>query len=89
MQSHCQYYAQIVINLFTDIELEEPRPQLGKKVAKNDDGKYETKCLKLNNNVLSELKGFNDFICKIVMTPTNLSWIDISLNELTKIDSVS
>lgn len=80
-------YSFMHINVFTDVELEEPR-LCGKKMIPNDEGKYDSKCLRLNNNVMSELTGFQDFICKILVCPEELSWIDLSQNELTKIDAV-
>lgn len=71
----------------TDIEDEEPRIVNGKTPMK-EDGKYDSKCLRLNNNVLSELKGFYDFISNFLVNPNNMCWIDLSFNEMTKIDGV-
>ena len=77
------------VYIFSDLEVEEPRTQPGKKTQKNQDDKYNCKCLKLNNNVLTELKGFSSTVEKILVDPMALSWVDLSFNELTKIDPVS
>ncbi|CAH1777894.1 unnamed protein product [Owenia fusiformis] len=67
---------------------EEPRevsPRKGRpKRTKND--KYDTKCLKLNNNLLQDLGGLTDQVEKLVEDPSEISWIDLSFNELTTID---
>merc|ERR1711976_448983 len=76
------------ITEMADLENEEPRACLGKKVSKNKDDKYNCKCLKANNNVITELKGFSAVVERILVCPEALSWVDLSFNELTKIDAV-
>lgn len=85
------------INEMSELENEEPRRQLKKKVEKvlippeneGDDPKekYATRCLRLNNNVLQELKNFMDVLTNILVDPMAMTWIDLSCNELTKIDA--
>ena len=56
---------------------------------KKADEKYKSKCVKLNNNHFNELSGLMDSISQIVLEPVNISWIDLSFNDLQKIDPVS
>lgn len=78
----------------SEMEIEEPRDVLGKKVPKvtsNDDEgkeKYNTKCLKLNNNVLQDVKDLWSMVGKVILQPEGISWIDLSFNELPNIDPV-
>lgn len=52
-------------------------------------GKSLTQSLWLNNNVLSDLKDFNQVVSQLLEHPQNLAWIDLSFNDLTSIDPVS
>ncbi|ELU12804.1 hypothetical protein CAPTEDRAFT_164006 [Capitella teleta] len=72
----------------TELETEEPRALLGKNVPRDEEGKFNCKCLKLNNNQIADLKGLLPTLTKIILDPSVLSWIDISFNELTRIDPV-
>ena len=46
-----------------------------------------TKAIRLNNNNLENLDGFEEAI-DAVMNPLMLAWIDLSFNDLTTIDEV-
>ena len=72
-----------------DIEDEEPRPLLSKKTQKTDEGKYVASSIKLCNNMLQDLKGLMTFLDKRIADPQALSWVDLSFNQLTSIESVS
>jgi hypothetical protein len=72
-----------------EIETEEPRALLGKNVPRDEEGKYHCRCLKMNNNQIADIKGLVPALTKIIVDPSALSWIDISFNELTRIDPVS
>jgi Leucine-rich repeat (LRR) protein len=67
-----------------DLANEVPR---GAKEKKADE-KYKSKCVKLNNNHFNELSGLMDCLSQIVLEPINISWIDLSFNDLQKIDPV-
>ncbi len=43
--------------------------------------------IRLNNNNLTNLEGFQEVIEKVMDTPKRLSWIDVSFNKLTTIDA--
>ena len=75
----------------TDAEREEPRvPVLGKLCSpRGYGGKFAGRCLRLNNNQLSEIKTLNVFIEKTFVNPMMIGWIDLSFNALQIIDPVS
>ena len=90
-------YSFFEIADMTDILEEKPRPQLKKTVQKvatdevNEDNepieKYQTRCLRLNNNLLAELTGFMSVLEQLLVEPNILTWVDISFNEMTKISA--
>lgn len=48
-----------------------------------------TQSLRLNNNVLTDLRDFKHAVSQLLEHPENLAWIDLSFNDLTSIDPVS
>lgn len=72
----------------TDMVNEEPRTGL-RPLKHSKSGKSVTQSLWLNNNVLNDLKDFNQVVSKLLVHPENLAWIDLSFNDLTCIDPVS
>lgn len=72
----------------TDLISEEPRPGL-RPLRHSKSGKPLTQSLRLNNNVLNELKDFKQVLSQLLEHPENLAWIDLSFNDLTSIDPVS
>lgn len=70
---------------FLDMVNEVPR---GEKEHKGDE-KYKSKCLRLNNNHITELTDMWAIVDQIIAQPNSISWIDLSFNELTKINPVS
>jgi hypothetical protein len=71
-----------------DLVTEEPRTGL-RPVRHSKSGKSLTQSLWLNNNVLNDLKDFNQVVSQLLQHPENLAWIDLSFNDLTTIDPVS
>ncbi|XP_041479666.1 leucine-rich repeat-containing protein 51-like isoform X2 [Lytechinus variegatus] len=67
---------------------DEPRQQGLKNLTKTEDGKYSTTTLKMNNNLLQEWKGFEQFLQDILASPQELYWLDLSFNYLITIDEV-
>ncbi|XP_062873265.1 leucine rich repeat containing 51 [Trichomycterus rosablanca] len=55
---------------------------------KNTQGKYKSRALRLNNNVISDMTGLMDTLCALFMEPTHISWIDLSFNEISHIHPV-
>ncbi|KAG8431499.1 hypothetical protein GDO86_018535 [Hymenochirus boettgeri] len=75
------------INSVEDILLEDPR--LGPRPLKRcEDGKLLSQAINLSYNTLTDLRGFRDVVDKLLVEPSNLSWIDLSFNDLSAIDSV-
>lgn len=81
-------YSFMNINIPADAEVEEPREIKGKKIVRNSDNKYNSKCLKFNNNVIGDVSGLMSFAQSVLIDPEALSWIDLCCNEITKIDPV-
>jgi Leucine-rich repeat (LRR) protein len=77
----------------TELTEEEPRTAPSAKQSKSEnetDGKpkYETNAIRLNNNSLSNIKDFPEVVAKLVSQPSQLSWIDLSFNNIPTIDEV-
>lgn len=45
--------------------------------------------VKLNNNMLSDWEGFSEMLHTLLISPLQLSWIDLSFNDFKNINSVS
>jgi len=79
----------------TDAKTEEPRPPVsprgkGKQQPEPDEGtKSSGRCLKLNNNSITNLENLIDFAQNKFTLWRDIAWIDLSHNELTKIGPVS
>jgi len=56
---------------------------------RDDDDKYDTRCLRLNNNEMTSLTGFSDLLTSLLVQPDALRWLDLSFNKLPNIDPVS
>uniref|UniRef100_A0A8C5QMK0 Leucine-rich repeat-containing protein 51 n=1 Tax=Leptobrachium leishanense TaxID=445787 RepID=A0A8C5QMK0_9ANUR len=69
------------------ILLEEPRAGL-RPVKRCNDGKLMTRAVRLNNNILTDVQDFQESMEKLLSQPHQLSWIDLSFNDLTTIDRV-
>ncbi|KFO24002.1 leucine-rich repeat-containing protein 51 isoform X1 [Fukomys damarensis] len=75
------------IHVIQDLVSEEPRSGL-RPLKHSKSGKSVTQSLWLNNNVLSDLRDFNQVVSQLLEHPENLAWIDLSFNDLTSIDPV-
>ncbi|XP_043928954.1 leucine-rich repeat-containing protein 51 [Protopterus annectens] len=75
------------INTAEDILLEKPRYNL-RSCKVSSQGKYYSRAIRLNNNTLTDLKGFKEVIEKLLDNSTELAWIDLSFNDLSAIDPV-
>ncbi|XP_066522789.1 leucine rich repeat containing 51 [Hoplias malabaricus] len=71
----------------TDVVSQEPNVS-ARRVRRDSEGKYITRTLRLNNNVLSDLQGLTSTLSTLLSEPTHLSWIDLSFNDLTHISPV-
>ena len=47
----------------TELESETPRPNaLKRKIRKDEEGRYQTNCIRINNNMLEKLDGFSQMM---------------------------
>ena len=53
-----------------------------------DSQKFSCSAVKLNNNEMTELTEFVDTMSKIVENIDDIAWIDLSFNDLEKVDEV-
>ncbi|XP_075448922.1 leucine-rich repeat-containing protein 51 [Ascaphus truei] len=75
------------INSMEDVLLEDPR--MGLKAMKCcESGLLLSQAVRLNNNTLTDLNGFEEMINKLLSDPRQLSWIDLSFNDVSTIDPV-
>ena len=90
LQTCCPLKLHFLLFLFTsaDVEDEEPRKS-AHKVSKTNDGKYDSLALKFNNNTLTEIVGLEKIVRFLLVNPMELSWLDLSMNDITKLDNVS
>jgi hypothetical protein len=49
---------------------------------------YRTRCLWLKNNLLQDLSGCMDALNDLLLDPLELTWVDLSSNELATIHPV-
>ncbi|XP_053564763.1 leucine-rich repeat-containing protein 51 [Bombina bombina] len=75
------------INSMEDALLEEPREGL-KPMKRSLNGRLLSKAVRLNNNTLTDLRGFREVIDQLLNDSNQLSWIDLSFNDLPTIDPV-
>ncbi|KAK6485921.1 leucine-rich repeat-containing protein 51 [Huso huso] len=75
------------INSMTGTMAEEPRTGL-RRLQHTPEGKVCSRVLRLNNNILPDLSGFNEAIDHFIKDTSQLSWIDLSFNDLSTIDNV-
>ncbi|KAM5181837.1 leucine-rich repeat-containing protein 51 [Mantella aurantiaca] len=75
------------INSMEDVLQEEPREGL-RNIRRDEDGRMYSQAIRLNNNTLTDLRGFREVIDKLLSNPFHLCWIDLSFNDLPNIDPV-
>ena len=68
---------------------EEPRIPSSRTLQKNEDGKYLTAGVKLSNNFLTDYSELHTCVEHLLPNPEHLQWLDLSFNEIKKIDKVS
>ena len=77
-----------MINVFYSSDIFDELLNLPK--YKNLNGsKIITEIVRLNNNTLHDLNGFEKVLETIVENPEDIAWIDLSFNTLSIIDDVS
>ncbi|XP_022084531.1 leucine-rich repeat-containing protein 51-like [Acanthaster planci] len=73
--------------LLTDDILDvEPRVAKNSKLEKTAEGLVRTQTVKLNNNGMTEMAGLDVTLEKVVESPEELTWLDLSFNDIAKID---
>ena len=79
-------------NGFADlVAIPEPRPvgSKGQAPPRDEEDKFMTRVIRLNNNFFADLSKFQGVMESIMADPSMISWIDFSFNSLPKIDHVS
>ncbi|XP_053871906.1 leucine-rich repeat-containing protein 51 isoform X1 [Malaclemys terrapin pileata] len=75
------------ISFIQDLLTEEPRAGL-KVIKRSAGGKLLTQAVRLNNNTINELTDFASTMEQLLEYPDELSWVDLSFNDLSTIDPV-
>ncbi|XP_036392580.1 leucine rich repeat containing 51 [Megalops cyprinoides] len=75
------------LSSMADAMTEEHRQGL-RPLRRNAEGKFCSRALRLNNNKIREMIGFNDAVNAFLSRPSEIAWIDLSHNVITRIDSV-
>ncbi|TFK01865.1 Leucine-rich repeat-containing protein 51 [Platysternon megacephalum] len=75
------------ISFIQDLLTEEPRAGL-KVIKRSAGGKLLTQAVRLNNNTINELTDFASTMEQLLEYPDELSWVDLSFNDLPTIDPV-
>ncbi|XP_005292243.1 leucine-rich repeat-containing protein 51 [Chrysemys picta bellii] len=75
------------ISFIQDLLTEEPRTGL-KVIKRSAGGKLLTQAVRLNNNTINELTDFASTMEQLLEYPDELSWVDLSFNDLSTIDPV-
>ncbi|XP_041358611.1 leucine-rich repeat-containing protein 51-like [Gigantopelta aegis] len=84
-------YSFYKLSNLSDIYDEEPRivsPRKETTQEKTEKEKSPGRCLRLNNNQLSDLKLLPEIVGNLFENPSSLGWLDLSFNEITTIDPV-
>ncbi|ESO90673.1 hypothetical protein LOTGIDRAFT_87093, partial [Lottia gigantea] len=85
-------YSYLKLANLADIYDEEPRPYLLQKKApipsNNKEKKSGSRCLRLNNNSLTEISLLPEIITNLFKDARSLGWLDLSFNDLTNIDPI-
>ncbi|XP_038269987.1 leucine-rich repeat-containing protein 51 [Dermochelys coriacea] len=75
------------ISFIQDLLTEEPRAGL-KVIKRSAGGKLLTQAVRLNNNTINELTDFASTMEQLLEHPDELSWVDLSFNDLPTVDPV-
>jgi len=73
---------------FRDSLDEVPRPEQGKVKKSPQSGKYKTKSIRFNNNLIIDYKDFEHAMDSLLENPCGLQWLDLSFNDISTIDQV-
>ncbi|XP_069691393.1 leucine-rich repeat-containing protein 51-like [Periplaneta americana] len=86
-QTLVQELVYLLIMLFSDLKNERPRVfRVGHMPVRGSSMKYLTRSVWLNNNNLTNARGFENFINSLLEQPSALGWIDLSFNTFTEVD---
>ncbi|KAJ8368088.1 hypothetical protein SKAU_G00081160 [Synaphobranchus kaupii] len=75
------------INSMAEALTEEHRQGL-RPLGRNEEQRFCTRSLRLNNNKIKDLTGFSDAITILLSEPFQLAWVDLSYNLMAHIDPV-
>ncbi|KAG7262365.1 hypothetical protein CRUP_028345, partial [Coryphaenoides rupestris] len=64
-------------------------PSKGQRPLKRThENKHESRSIRLNNNIITDLTGLHTVITHFLAEPLQLAWLDLSFNDITHIDPV-
>eukprot|EP00063_Salmo_salar_P095923 XP_014070758.1 PREDICTED: leucine-rich repeat-containing protein 51-like isoform X1 [Salmo salar] len=75
------------LSSMTDALTEEPNQGL-RPLKRNAEKKFCSRSLRLNNNIITDLSGFNNTVSAFLSEPSQLAWVDLSFNDISHIDPV-
>ncbi|XP_041734840.1 leucine rich repeat containing 51 [Coregonus clupeaformis] len=75
------------LSSMTDALMEEPNQGL-RPLKRNAEKKFCSRSLRLNNNMITDLSGFNNTVSAFLSEPSQLAWVDLSFNDISHVDSV-
>ncbi|XP_061074109.1 leucine rich repeat containing 51 isoform X2 [Conger conger] len=86
MNSNVKQNDEIIYSM-NEALTEEHRQGL-RPLERNEEQKFCTQALRLNNNKIKDLTGFSDAITTLLSEPFQLAWVDLSYNLIPRIDPV-
>ncbi|CAB1349252.1 unnamed protein product [Coregonus sp. 'balchen'] len=69
------------LSSMTDALMEEPNQGL-RPLKRNAEKKFCSRSLRLNNNIITDLSGFNNTVSAFLSEPSQLAWVLVELKEL-------
>ncbi|KAI4905671.1 hypothetical protein NFI96_029802, partial [Prochilodus magdalenae] len=71
----------------SDVVSEEPNKSV-RPLRRNSEGKFSSRSLRLNNNIINDLQGLTETLSTLFTEPKRLAWLDLSFNDLSHIHPV-
>ncbi|KAL2096251.1 hypothetical protein ACEWY4_008399 [Coilia grayii] len=75
------------LSSMADVLSEEPNQGL-QPLRRSSDKKFNSRALRLNNNIITDVTGLHVTMATLLSQPELLAWLDLSFNDLTHIDPV-
>lgn len=79
-------FSYMQLTCLEDADKEDPRKPVP---AKNEEGKYEGRSLRMYNNKILDISSIKAYLDKTFVNPSMIAWLDLSYNSLTTISPVA